>query len=332
MSARFTGRKAATPGSQFPAGDAPKTSGPRPRHLGPLGNIMRLGWLLVTLYYGSVVAELIVLVNERGFGQLLKLSNIAHALFFGSVPPFLSQASNRAIVFTVIFVTAVVLGLSGFAIADRRSATKDAFEADKHVVVRSLTDALNRGDDVRVRVAAARSLEEMGELDGGASVTQLEAAVREAQTPGVRAAAISTLGKLKENAPIDNLITALRDPSPQVREAAATALGKLGERSPVEPLVARVREDQDTNVQMAAAAAALVLLRERVPVNVLMDTLRDNPDAEVRAAAAAALGTSGERSLREQPSSEVNKAILQDMKEVGGHIEASKLADALSNQ
>src|SRR6266536_1239851 len=138
-----------------------------------------------------------------------------------------------------------------------------------------------KDEEISVRVAAVRSLEEQREANAiesllaalhdsawevrAAAVWALgkfgEQAPLEALTKAtddedgsVRAAALRTLGLMGDRAPGEPLIRALDDPNWQVREIATLTLGELGEQAPLEPLVARLN-DEHVGVREAARMA-----------------------------------------------------------------------------
>ncbi len=138
-----------------------------------------------------------------------------------------------------------------------------------------------KDEEISVRVAAVRSLEEQREANAiesllaalhdsawevrAAAVWALgkfgEQAPLEALTKAtddedgsVRAAALRTLGLMGDRAPGEPLIRALDDPNWQVREIATLTLGELGEQAPLEPLVARLN-DEHVGVREAARLA-----------------------------------------------------------------------------
>jgi WD40 repeat protein len=138
-----------------------------------------------------------------------------------------------------------------------------------------------KDDEITVRVATVRSLEQQGETTAiesllaalndsawevrAAAVWALgkfgEQAPLEALTKAtddvdgsVRAAALRTLGLRGAHAPKEPLIQALDDPNWQVREIAILTLGELGEQAPLEPLVASV-DDEHAAVREAARMA-----------------------------------------------------------------------------
>jgi HEAT repeat protein len=156
---------------------------------------------------------------------------------------------------------------------------------------------VDKGQDQRVRQAAAETLGQMGDVR---AVEPLMAALADQGTDiEVRGAAAAALGQLGDAQAIEPLIAALTDNSEAVRQAVVVALGRLGDTRAIEPLVAALThevapiwetvrealEQLDRHwPQSAAAQAALPSL---------LAALADN-NSEVRRAAAKALGQVGD--------------------------------------
>jgi len=136
-------------------------------------------------------------------------------------------------------------------------------------------------EEISVRVAAVRSLEEHSEANAIESLlaalhdsawevraaavwalgkfgekAPLEALIQatDDEDDSVRAAALRTLGLIGNRAPREQLIRALDDPNWQVREIATLTLGEIGEQAPLEPLLARLN-DKYAGVREAARLA-----------------------------------------------------------------------------
>lgn len=112
----------------------------------------------------------------------------------------------------------------------------------------ALTD-LHSGD-WHVRVAAVRTLSKQGQQ---APIEHLLAALQD-EDGSVRATAIHTLATLEEHAPIEQLIAALHDPDWHVRETAVLALSKVRQPLPAD-VFNEALHDQDSAVREAAQLA-----------------------------------------------------------------------------
>ena len=96
-----------------------------------------------------------------------------------------------------------------------------------------------------------------------------------------------------ERAPVGRLVEALQDSEWRVRTAAALALGALKGRAPLQPLIT-VLKDQEEDVSVrVAAASALGKCPGHASKEALADTLHD-PEWRVREMAALALADMGE--------------------------------------
>ena len=144
-----------------------------------------------------------------------------------------------------------------------------------------------------VRWAAAQAL---GEVAGRATdravpvlVAQQVAEAAAAADPGARAAAADALAAWGRRAPLEPLLSLVRDSHAPVRAAAARALGLAGNHSPqvVLPSLLRALEDADPEVRRMAANA-IAWCREAAAEEALVARLSD-PVAVVRAASLRAL-------------------------------------------
>src|SRR5258706_1291754 len=108
----------------------------------------------------------------------------------------------------------------------------------------------------------------------------------------VRVAAVRSLEEHREASAIESLLAALHDSAWEVRAAAVWALGKFGEQAPREALMSATG-DEDGSVR-AAALRTLRLVGDRVPMEPLMQAL-DDSDWLVREIAALTLGEHGEQ-------------------------------------
>jgi HEAT repeat protein len=102
----------------------------------------------------------------------------------------------------------------------------------------------------------------------------------------VKAAAIESLGNLREDAPYEPLLAALNDPSWNVRRAAVEALEKRGVLVSLEQFII-LMQDEDPEVR-AVAARALRNFGEQMPIPPLLEALGDS-EAKVCYSAAQSL-------------------------------------------
>src|SRR5581483_10416848 len=109
-------------------------------------------------------------------------------------------------------------------------------------------------------------------------------------------AGMADLG-LPPDAPLEDLLAALRDPAWAKRAAAARRLGRMQTPEALEPLLALLTSDPQAAAR-AAAARALGEMRALSAEKVLTDILH-HPDADVRIAAAQGLGAMGQDLLDE---------------------------------
>jgi WD40 repeat protein len=108
----------------------------------------------------------------------------------------------------------------------------------------------------------------------------------------VRVAAVRSLEEQREVNAIESLLAALHDPAWEVRVAAVWALGKFGKQAPLEALM-KVADDDDDSVR-AAALRTLGLMGDRAPRELLIRAL-DDPNWQVREIATLTLGEPGEQ-------------------------------------
>jgi WD40 repeat protein len=125
-------------------------------------------------------------------------------------------------------------------------------------------------------------------LTGGAK--QLTA-LKDEEIP-VRVAAVRSLEEQREASAIESLLAALDDSAWEVRAATIWALGKCGEQAPLEALM-RATDDEDGSVR-AAALRTLGLMSDRVSIEPLIRAL-DDPDWQVREIVILTLGELGEQ-------------------------------------
>lgn len=111
-------------------------------------------------------------------------------------------------------------------------------------------------------------------------------------------------GQADHPATTQNALTDLHSGDWHVRVAAVRTLGKQGQQAPIEPLLAAL-QDEDGSVR-AATVYALATLEERVPIEQLIAALHD-PDWHVRETAVLALGK-----VRHPLPDDVFKAALHD--------------------
>lgn len=290
----------------------------------------RIFWLLVALYYAHVAGNLFHLVSQHGWNSVFTSASINQLLDLSTEPfgiPF------GIFMLIVGFPMAAVLGYWSYVERPTGTVSENTYanRQPSPEVVSALENNLRSSSDMRVRVAAARALDQLGQLQGTESVQYLIGDLRDAAEPSVRAAAIHTLGDIRGEVPIALLRDKLfRDDAPEVRAAAATALGKIDGPEAVESLIVVARKDLDRRVQKAAAAAALLLLAEHSTLEVLVDGLRDE-DPDVRALSAAALGPAIDR-LPTLPAEIPLGATttLADLQHVGAQMPISELVDALA--
>jgi WD40 repeat protein len=150
--------------------------------------------------------------------------------------------------------------------------------------------ATPRDEEISVRVAAVRSLEEHREAS---AIGSLLAALHDSAWE-VRAAAVWALGKFGEQAPLEALMSATGDEDGSVRAAALRMLGLVGGRVPMEPLM-RALGDSDWLVR-EIAALTLGEHGEQAPLEPLVARLNDE-HAGVREAARMALEQSHPEAL-----------------------------------
>jgi WD40 repeat protein len=103
----------------------------------------------------------------------------------------------------------------------------------------------------------------------------------------VRVAAVRSLEEQRERHAIESLLAALHDSAWEVRAAAVWALGKFGEQAPLEALM-KATDDEDGSVR-AAALRTLGLIGDRAPRELLIRAL-DDPNWQVREIATLTLG------------------------------------------
>jgi HEAT repeat protein/serine phosphatase RsbU (regulator of sigma subunit) len=158
----------------------------------------------------------------------------------------------------------------------------------------ALQEALRADSDSRVRVAAARALQAIGEKP----VDELVRIMKKNGDSALRMAAIEVLGRIgpEAEAAVDVLCTALDEPDDVKRiAAAAEALGRIG-RNPkkaVPALGGALQKNHDLFVKRNAAVALGRFGRDaRGEVQVLHAALGDMRD-QVQRAAAEALGRIG---------------------------------------
>jgi len=109
----------------------------------------------------------------------------------------------------------------------------------------------------------------------------------------VRRAAVESLANLQDHRVFTALITAIHDESPRIRMAAAQSLGQLENVAAVLELV-HALEDSDAWVRYYAARA-LAQIRSPESIDALAAALREDNATQVRIAAADALGAIGGR-------------------------------------
>ena len=150
-----------------------------------------------------------------------------------------------------------------------------------------LTTALTYSDWV-MRTAAVQTLGKQGER---APLEPFLNALQD-EHEAVRAMAARALGMQRERIPVEPLIVALHDPAWRVRTAAILALGKLTNETLIEPLLSMMH-DEHAAVR-AAVVWALGRLGEQAPIEHLVMALHDSAWS-VREAAVMALKEQGER-------------------------------------
>ena len=138
----------------------------------------------------------------------------------------------------------------------------------------------------QVRVAVIQKLEGYGER---APIDRLMSSLKD-EHEAVRAAAAHALGVLENPKAITPLVEALQDPIWLLRAAVVQALGMLGEQVPVEPLMLALH-DEDESVRVVAVRV-LATMGERVPIEPFLAALQDSA-WQVREMALLALGTHG---------------------------------------
>jgi hypothetical protein len=175
--------------------------------------------------------------------------------------------------------------------------------------------------DRHVRIACARALAELGEVDalsqiadavsgdaghenelgeilmgfGGRAESFLSARLRCGRTAGQRRVAAATLGEIHATAAVADLVTALTSPDDELAACSARALGQIGDRSAAGPLIALLEQPR-CPIVLAAAADALRTLDDPTAAPALAGALGSNEWA-VRDAAANALVRLGERGV-----------------------------------
>ncbi len=188
-------------------------------------------------------------------------------------------------------------------------------EPGKLISADALLETLSRGD-TELRCSAAFILGEMQEL---VPIEPLLLATRD-QQEDVRVAALRALDSVRERIPTEQLLVLLDDPSSSVRRAAFDLLGArapvesvlsalrdpdmradfwigdlaapLGEAMPIEPLEIMLRDENPEIRRVAAQACAY--LGEHMPITSLVQTLGD-AEADVRQTIVATLANQGAR-------------------------------------
>jgi HEAT repeat protein/beta-lactamase regulating signal transducer with metallopeptidase domain len=135
-----------------------------------------------------------------------------------------------------------------------------------------------------VRLAAIESL---GQLQDPRAITALSRALKEDTDPRVREAAAHSLGEIDDSRAVPALLEALRaEKAPNVKVQIVKALGEIDDPSAVQGIAAVVK---DPSIQVRRAAAwALGEIEDPSAVPALTSMVRDE-DAEVRKYVASAL-------------------------------------------
>ncbi|MBM4017669.1 MAG: HEAT repeat domain-containing protein [Planctomycetes bacterium] len=136
------------------------------------------------------------------------------------------------------------------------------------------------------RAAAAQALVRIGPP----AVLALVNVARDA-APGVRLAAVESLGAIGNRVGLKALTDALEDPEWPIRRAAAEALGGMGQPMAGVPLARAMDKDPSVDVRVAAAES-LGRIESRAAVEPLIAGLTD-PQPRVRQASARALESMG---------------------------------------
>lgn len=117
--------------------------------------------------------------------------------------------------------------------------------------VNGLIKALSFKKDARIRLEAAKSLGEYGDVP---AVEPLIALLQDADE-NVRKAVVEALGKLRDPRAVSPLITTLKDASWDIRITAIQSLVKINDTRAVEPLIAALREWKNFNALKAVREA-----------------------------------------------------------------------------
>jgi HEAT repeat protein len=162
----------------------------------------------------------------------------------------------------------------------------------------ALLESQRRSDPVPAGIVAAALLD-LGPRAAPALRETIQAG-QPAVSPAEQILAAEVLGALKDLQAWEKLATCTQSHDPLMRMTAVRSLGYLGLREPVGIVAGRLVSDEDPVVR-TAAAWALGRIRDPASVAALRGGLAD-PDHRVASAAApalAALGTPGERVLKE---------------------------------
>ncbi len=242
-----------------------------------------------------------------------------------------------------------VLGATRFEDPQARAAAAEALAELRWYPARERLKELLGDDNYRVRAAAARAIAAVGGdgETGDRLVRMLEAGVIDekiaaatalgtvapwqadrvaalirasaAGNPALRAAAVESLGKLRDARGIDAVVAALDDGEPAVQEAAVAACASLGANvvgTPAEQtvtaLVSRLRTSPPTTA--TAHVRALAGIPSGAAQKAIAKCLHD-PDGDLRLAAALAAGVR----LRPPPGGshdETSEAIVEALSRV----------------
>ncbi len=144
----------------------------------------------------------------------------------------------------------------------------------------------------RARAAAAHALGDVTEPTEKHRAAEALMVALEDERPEVRAEACASLGDLREEAALPQLVKRLDDGAPAVRQNAAIALGSIGHTDGFTPLAEALREGPaDLRFQAATSLAEIDAPRAFDP---LVAALGDG-DPQVAGAAALALGAIGDK-------------------------------------
>lgn len=189
-------------------------------------------------------------------------------------------------------------------------------------------------DDPRSRAAAAEAL---GDAPSE-NADEAKAALRPLVDDGigaVRAAAIASLGSLRDADALGDIVARFEDGDAVVRQVAVMAAGDIGDPGAVRPLRRMLRRDEPELRFQAVTSLAKLAPDEAVEA---LETLTDDPDREVREQLADALGSLEDPKaegpleiLLDDETVEVRRAAAIALARTGNDAGADALVEALND-